>query len=657
MDHIILVSNEGQIKYLWRYKKGGEKLTIITLQDYLKEKCQSQRFCTDFKIFSYSEVVSSYKTWGKCLKEAKEVFDSWKNIRIDGKEVFTDILGYNKVSLLGIDACRYLSAHTEVIANLLFKISVIESIIKELKPEIVVSLYPKTDWERIARLVCYRENVKIVDQNRWLEHVKLYFEKRFLDSNIKLFTKEFNVKIPFIILPFAVKLKNWVLFRRMASEEAGNNDRREILFFMFNRKYLDVVVPVIHSIRKDGIFKPLVLVPPTFDASEILKERNIPFDYIDSYLTRQIVTESNRIYSDIIKKYANVRKQKEFNEKMYRYQQFDLEDFLSKNVEETILLSLSSIKNILLLKRIVQLHGAKVLFMPHLAENMVNSLTAGCKEVGIPVVGLPRGTAGESAEYSIFSGDRLLVAGKHAKEVFSKWGVEKDKIRVTGLPIFDDLISKLKNKSNIERKTRNALVIDPKFHIVTYLTQSRGGRFGHQERLNEIRIVYNVIEEMDNVFLVVKIHPTENDTEVYGNVAEEIGLERYAIIRSELSLDDLLLSSEVAITKTSTSGFNALIAGCKLIVVGFHDKNFRDNFFVEAGVGLTATNSEELYNNIKKALTEDKEELIQSQKVKEFLENHFYHLDGKSAERIKQNIYQMITAKVTEIEELVPACD
>lgn len=643
MKRVILVSNEDQVKYLGRYKKRGKRATIIILQDYLKEKCQEQLFSSGFEILSYGELVGSYKSWEECIKEAKDFFDCWKNMKIDGREVFTEVLGYNKVSLLDLDAVRYLSGHTDIIANLIFKISVIKSIIKELNPEIIVTLYPKTDWERIARLVCYIENIRIADHKGWLDDIKLYFEKKFLESKIKFLNKEFKIKIPFAILPLLVRLRSyWGLFQRKNSKEVSIDGKRRILFFVINRKFLDVVIPVCKSIQEDDIFKPLVLVPGSFDALEILKEKGIPYEYIDSYLTMEVVRESSRIYSEIIKRWNKIKKQREFKKKMYRYQGVDLEDFLSKEVEKTMLFSLSSIKNILLIKGIVKLHGAKVLFMPHFSENIVNSLAAGCKEVGIPVVGLHRGTAGESSEYGIFSGDRLLVAGKHAMEVFNKWGIEKHKIRITGLPIFDELLSKLKDKNSIERKTRNALGIDLSFQLITYLTQSRSGRFGPQERLNEIRTIYSVVKKMDDVFLIIKIHPTESDTEVYGNVAKEMELERYAIIRDEIPLDDLLVSSKIAITKTSTTGFNALIAGCNLIVVDFHDKKFSNNFFVDSGVALTATNSAELYNNIRNLLTKDKEELIiRNQKVKEFLKNHFYKLDCKSAERIKQNIYEM----------------
>jgi hypothetical protein len=419
-------------------------------------------------------------------------------------------------------------------------------------------------------------------------------------------------------------------------------DKREILFFLINKKYSDVVIQVVKSIQEDSLFKPLVLVPINFDGSEILKENKIPFEYINSYLRGDISKETHRIYSEILKNWRKIKHQKEFREKMYRYQDLDLEDFLSKEVEKTMMLSASSIENILLMMRIIELYGAKVLCTPHNTENIVKSLTAGCKQVGIPVIGVTRSTAIRTPVYGTFICDRVLVSGDYAKDVISSWGFEEDKIAVVGSPVFDELLSKLKDKDIIERKTRNTLGINPKFHIVIYLTQSRSGRFCHQERLNEIRTIYNVVKEIDDVFLIVKIHPTESDIEVYTKVAKEIGLNKYTIVKNELSLDDLVLTSTVAITKDSTTGFNALIGGCKLIVVGFHDKTFSNNFFVEAGVALTAASSEELYNNIIKALTENGEERNQNSKITNFLEDHFYKLDCKSAERIKQNIYVMI---------------
>lgn len=642
IDTLIIISNIHQAKNLISLPSLPENSQIIVLDSKAQEIIKSRK--KDISITSLEELgIDENFYWKKALKNAKEYFDKLNNAKIGGKKIFSDILGFEGISLLDVDSIRYRSGHSERLAKVLYKVEVVDYILSSFRPKSVILLPSRSEYDQILKVVCESKGIRIIEYKNRFNISEL---SNILKSHFLVVTPwKFPIGIPKLVFPLLMKLRNWLLyvgsFKIKKDTQKRPYEKGDILIFVINKKYLDIIVPLVKSIMRDNIAKPLVLVQRNFDGFEKLNKEKIPYRFLESYLTASLTKKTNSAYTNIIKKWKQIKHQKEVKDQIYDYNGICLEPVLSDMLDKTILLSGESIRNILLIQHIARLHKAKVFVTPHFSENIVKSFVYGCQKIGIITIGMFRGTPGLSSEYGLFNGDIILLAGRHARETFVKWGVNEEKINVTSFPIFDELIKKLNEKQKISQIVRKKLNIPDTMEICTYLTQSYSATFGYNEKVNEIKIIYETIKKFENLFLIIKLHPTERDTEVYVSLAQEIGLKNYRIIKDEISLDDLLISSKIAITKNSTAGFNALIAGCNLIVLGFHNKSFEGNFFVEDGVALTATTPEELFYNIKKILKNIKYPHSQD-KLERFLKKHFYKLDGKSVDRIKRVIYRSL---------------
>lgn len=621
MKSLILISNEKQFENL--KKKYFNNFDVLVTDRYLKE-IYSKQF-PDNKIFFYEDVLETYKSWDECLKEEKLILEKINGICINEKRIFKEIIGYKGYSFLDIDALRYLSGHFDLIANLIYKKSIIKSILGEIKPNTVFMFYPFTDWEEIMGYECENNDKIDVKVNNFQKIYCLKDKYDFIEL-IKILN----------LIPLVLKIKSLFLISKNYISKKPKPKEFKILIFSINTKNSDIVLPLSESLKNDNI-NPLIILPSDTDYVKLLQHIKVEYNFIESYLDINNFLKVNSVYKNIISNFNKIKKDLKY---LFHVEEICKDIFIRNKIideiENSIYFSYSSLINIFLIQKIVKNHSAQLLLCTHFSENIVNSLFVGCKESGIPTIGLHRETSEWHPEHSIFHGDKLLVSGVQSKKIFSALGVDPKKIVITGFPIFDNLLKKINNKEKIESQLRKKLEIKDKKYIITYLTQSFGARFRSNERINEINMVLNTISKFENIFLIIKLHPTEYDTDIYDILVDKLNLKNIYIIKDSSILDEILLSSKVALTKNSTTGFNALIAGCELVTLN-SDQN---NFFLEANVAKNANNSQELFDIIKNSISRNKENKMDPM-VEKFVSNHFCNLDCNSIGRIKENIYNM----------------
>lgn len=641
MNRIIIISHENQIKKLNKITITDSDM-LIALKDNIKKKCL-ECFFNNVRIYDYWEVIKNYKSRDTCIKESEALFHYWDTLKINKASIFMEYLGYKNTSIFDLNSIRLLSGHTDVIVNLLQKLSVAEAIINELKPQEVVLLKPETDWETVIVSVCKKHNIHLAHETGMTDKIKNFIRQKFIEIQVRCASIKIPVYIPIMMLPVILVASSYLNQFNVKDTKNKVYEERKILIYIITKKYADVVIPVVEAIEKDSRFSTLVLVPSNFDGIDIFKENNIPYDFLNSYLTKTIEKNARTIYIDMIKKYLKVRSDTVFRKRMYTYDGINIENMISGEIDLCMNLSINNIRNMLLMERIVSVCHSGVLFTPHFSENIIKSLVAGCNNRGITSIGMIRGATEHSSELSTFNGNLILAQGVYSKRLFDKWESNKGKMTVTGTPMFDDLLRKIKHRSDYETHIRNKFQVKAGNPIVTYLTQSFSGRFNFHEREIEVSILYEIISRFDDIFFIIKIHPTEYDgREIHQQMAVRAGLKNYTIIKDEVPLDDLLLSSKVVITKNSSAGLNALVSGCTLIVLGLTDKAFTYNFFVESGVALTAAGQKELHDCIVTALANKREALVPEERINKFLEEQCYKLDGDSSRRIKQIICNIV---------------
>jgi len=654
---IYFVSNEVQLLQINKNIFFDTDNYVVMLDKSIINK--GYEVVSNAKILSYTNCIDEHNVWIDALKIANKYFFDLNHVRVGDKYLFKEILGYNNNSILEIDSLNYFSGHTERLAKVFFKVLTINTILDRIKPGKVVLMGPTSDWENIILTITTNRSIEICDRRSLKDKIlSSYFEHSF-EISVSIGKKRKKILLPLPLLSVGVLMKNikgilpplCPLSKRRLESKLKNVD---ILLYCINSKYIDVVVPLMKSISQDLEFNSMLLVPRSFDNILKLQNEFLNFQFVENYRSLKTYKNALSIYIRIIIRSLKLRFSKTINARIFDYNDIDLSFILSKEIKKSFYLSFSYILNVLLMKSVIAEHNSKILFMPHFSEPTVKAFVVGAREMQIPTICMHRGAVGLSSEYGTFDGDKILVPGFYSKGIFEKWGVPSEKIIPTGTPIFDELIKSLDNSDLIQKQVREILKIDPDVAIITYLTQSSGGHFDENNRKEELKYIFSALKEIDNVFLAIKLHPTEENTNVYCSIAEEMGLMNYIVIKNEIKLDDLLIASKVALTKNSTTGFNALLAGCRLVILGFDQNTLMDNPFVDPKISDVVKDSEDLVRSVKTVLEDESN--VQSgnrEHILEFIAYHFNSLDLQATQRIKDVIYDSLRSR--DIDKLQTA--
>ena len=407
-------------------------------------------------------------------------------------------------------------------------------------------------------------------------------------------------------------LKSLFSFRELNKFKSSN-----IIIHGANEKYLDVIYPLIKEIRKCtkaslGILSKTKLPPIVnqmisyrhqyfykfnldftshfreFRNEKIQVINSIP-DKIDSFYFKQII---NRIYTENIFKLSN----------------------LKSNITS-----------------IIEKGQLEIFGSTNYVEELPKLFYVICKSKKIPTFGCKRGLTSDSPDNGMFLGDKLFVKSEHDKKLFIKRGLESDKIYITGLPSNNELILKNMNRRKITEKTKYENGILGEI-IILYLPQPCYMDFNLDEKRREISDIAMSIMNL-NAYLIIKLHPNETDINIYDQIFEQIGFKKYKIYNDNLF--NLLISCDVALTKHSGTGIDALVIGKELMVMNYtHRMSKEINLFQAFKVGIQVNSKNDLENEFKK--------VVNDRDNREFDNSSYYEYIGpqdlNSAKRITREL-------------------
>ncbi len=232
----------------------------------------------------------------------------------------------------------------------------------------------------------------------------------------------------------------------------------------------------------------------------------------------------------------------------------------------------------------------------------------------------------------------IAAMGDYYKQVFISRRVDSERIFVTGSPLFDNLSGNAsaivadRNASDIKELSNKAIVL--------LITQPfvEDGTWTPNHRTSYVKSVMAASRQI-NARLIIKVHPREN-LNVYNALANNFGSDIF--VTKDTSLDQLLVSSDVAITVSSTAGLSAIIHKKPLIVISYFPKAAEN---ILEDMAMPVYEPEKLSNIIDQILKNKtiRENLVN--KGTQSLKDHLYKLDGQSSKRIAKLIIQ-ITKKV-----------
>ncbi len=146
--------------------------------------------------------------------------------------------------------------------------------------------------------------------------------------------------------------------------------------------------------------------------------------------------------------------------------------------------------------------------------------------------------------------------------------------------------------------------------------------------------VFQAIKNLENVHLVIKLHPSEaSDPGYYERIARQVGCDNYSITGTD-DLYLLIATCNLLITCFSTVGAEAVYFGKSLIILDHLEQDIQG--YIRQKVAFKATNSEELSEIISGILAGKLK--TDEAAANDFVSRNAYRIDGLASERILEII-------------------
>ncbi len=267
------------------------------------------------------------------------------------------------------------------------------------------------------------------------------------------------------------------------------------------------------------------------------------------------------------------------------------------------------------------------------------SLINAAKKKGIPTISLQHGmiysdhlsyvhelshVQGKNPDTLFPLPDRMCVWSESAKQILLKVGNFPPAVPVvTGDPRVDYLH---KARSSFDRKkiTRGLGVPDDK-KIVMFATDNLQAA---DEKILVAKSVFRAVKTLPECFLIIKVHPNEEDHVFYHKLAEGMELPETVVVKN-VNLYELLYISNVVVVAFSTVGAEALRMGKP--VVSLNLTRPHDVPFIKKNMAEVVRSADAVAASLRKCLDE---EVVGEERRKKFAEEELGAVDGHATDRV-----------------------
>ena len=265
---------------------------------------------------------------------------------------------------------------------------------------------------------------------------------------------------------------------------------------------------------------------------------------------------------------------------------------------------------------------------------MEKCLIAACHKKNIPVFVVQHGIAlGYIPTLDPLPNVYFEIWGEKYKHDLLAHGVPAKQVQVTGPLIFD----------GIEKHLHPPTTSYPKIMLATS-PLIEDNFMDKNSYFQKIKIILAEIKKL-NLPLIIKPHPREKYAAEYLQLAQELGLDATLSSAQDRDVHYALISDcSLILTFGSTVALEAMIMGRPTITIKMFDHlNPANQIIINSGV-TPIVSYQDSFAPIALSSLKNKQ-----QKTTQFIENICSQLDGKSAERIVQNIYQKIKVKNSSV--------
>jgi len=416
-----------------------------------------------------------------------------------------------------------------------------------------------------------------------------------------------------MISPFFNFVKQFKLSLRSRLNKPKSFNKGKILFLVYTNSHINTSAPIIKKMKE----KALVVKRDGFtnNVAKKLKQNNIGYNDIESYLTKGSLRNIRKAKESFKAKYKALLKTGEFDRRKLKYL------FLIYFPE--------MIRYIEVVNNMLSVEKPKLLAVMNEITTLGNIAVHIAKQKGIKTLCVQHGAIGnDPGSFVPVSVDKVALWGDSSKRTLINEGASKEKIVITGAPQFDNI---RKFNAEIKEGISREIGLDFSKKYVLLTTQN----YPYMEKT--VRYLCKAIKSIPDLQIVIKTHPAEYSTKKYRNIMKEFGIK--GIVTNKY-LYPLMKECSVMITISSTTGLEALIMGKPLITINLSGKP--DVMpYAESGVAIGIHKPEDIKPAIKSVLKDKDVRKKLVKKIKLFIYDQCYKMDGKASERIVDLIKKM----------------
>lgn len=453
--------------------------------------------------------------------------------------------------------------------------------------------------------------------------------------------KNYRNNVPRIL--FSAPDINWRVVRDYVTKEIKKSDA---LF--------DPVIKKLNSnYRLIGVY-PIIFINSLKVLADKVKNWDIPHKPFDIYWSLDAWKKEKEAFKYFREVWENLKDDEIFKE-LCVYNGKSLYEPIKRELELYFyVLFPLAVKYIEMAKRMIEIENPDLILVENEYGIFERALVIAAKLKGIPVLAIQHGVIHPyhrgymhakneiSPKGSVRSPycpipDKTAVYGEYYKELLTKVSAyPEDSVVVTGQPRYDILYyaNEIYSREEFLKKYK----INPENKIILWTTQSHG--LSYKENIKNLKAIFNTMQELKNVTLVIKQHPGEREehTKLIKKYLNKYKNVDAVLVPKDADTYELLFFCDLLIVRHSTTAMEAVALNKPVIVLNLSGEPDGVDY-VEEGVALGVYKEEDLKSAIEKLLNDDSE---LAKNRRQYIEKHLYKIDGKATERVVNLITQMI---------------
>jgi hypothetical protein len=497
----------------------------------------------------------------------------------------------------------------------------------------------------------------------WFIHPVLYFTIENIIRQIEKGNKINKIRLRNLKLFFGKNYMNFRDFvrRRMYEkkrEESVEDDKKTRILMVSTTRYWmrDYDIKTKSTKKNDVILGSIIekLKEKDYNIScididytnkgnfNVLKEKIrdgwVPFEYYFNGKTKERATKKIKEIKRIWKK---LRKSNDFKSSL-KYKEIKLWPFLESRFKQ-IFSSACIYKYVHLIetaKEIIEREKPNVIVMALETGYYARALTLAARKKGVPTIGIQHGVISPTNHAYVHKKitvslpsldcpvpDKTAVYGNYTKKILTKISsYPQGSVIVTGSPRYDLLynMKKIFNKKDFCKKYG----LDTNKKIVLITTQALNNK---EEKEKFLRNTVRALNEIKGVQIVIKPKPDENEN-FHKKILKEENIKATIILKNSNTYE-AILACDLMMTVYSTTAIEAMILNKSVVIVNL-TKEPDQMPYVRFGAAIGVYEVKELLQRVKQVLCDNAIKKELKIKMKKFVDEHAYKIDGKATDRV-----------------------